>query len=152
MLDRFKSDEASLDIQLVVRTCVLAADATNDFTRVVTLAEQSLAARPKDHNSMLMLGAALYRAGRYDDAVRALLKSAKARGKEDAFNDLFLAMSYLRMGDPVKAQSHVQQAARAISQAPKSGTVGGFPNARLAWSDQMELLLLRNEVQAMLKS
>jgi tetratricopeptide (TPR) repeat protein len=151
MLNRFDSERDDIDIQLVVRTCVLASDTKDDSTRIVGIAERSLAARPKDHNGMLMLGAALYRARRYDDAVHTLLESTKIRGKEDAVNDLFLAMAYLRLRETEQGQAYLQQAARSITQAAKASPVSDGPgNARFAWSDRLELLLLQREVQAIL--
>jgi WD40 repeat protein/cytochrome c-type biogenesis protein CcmH/NrfG len=151
MLNRFYSERDDIDIQLVVRTCVLSSETKDDSERIVAIAERSLAARPKDHNGMLMLGAALYRAGRYDDAVHTLLECTKIRGKEDVVNDLFLAMAYLRMRETEQGQAYLQQAARLITQAAKASPVSdGSGNARFAWSDRLELLLLQREVQAIL--
>ena len=49
--------------------------------------------------------------------------------------------------DQIMAQRHLNLAAKSISQAVKSGTVGQAAIGRFAWSDQLELLLLQRELK-----
>jgi WD40 repeat protein len=153
MRDCFDPEAGGADTQLLLRTCVLAPDTKDNAARVVAIAERSLAMRTKDPGRMLMLGAALYRAGRYKDAARSLLESRKNSNKVETVNDLFLAMTYLRLGETEQAQTYVQQVARSTDQATKAGVVSSGPgSAPFAWSARLELLILRREMQAMLNA
>jgi tetratricopeptide (TPR) repeat protein len=152
LLNRFDAETDGLDTPLVVRACVLVAAKKDDAASVVTLAERSLAARPQDPNRMRLLGAALCRAGRYEDAVRTLLEATKINGKAESFGELFLAMAYFGMGQTEQARTSLQQATRSIDQVAKAGVAGGTGNAGLAWSERLELRLLQREVDTVLKA
>jgi tetratricopeptide (TPR) repeat protein len=151
MLRHFDWENDVRDTLLAVRTCVLAHDTKENSGRVVAIAERCLAARPRDPDRMHLLGAALFRAGRYRDAVRTLLEARKISGKEGAVNDLFLAMTYLRMHESEQAQACLQRAARTTGQAAKAGA-GGPGGTQFAWSDRLELLLLRREAETILNA
>src|SRR5262249_43981421 len=84
----FSSDDVAVD-PLAVWTCVLADGTEKDGARaetakVVAAGERLVAASPNNHARLRTLGAALYRAGRYDDAVRTLDDAIKNKGKENA--------------------------------------------------------------------
>ena len=61
--------------------CVLAADALPDLNAPVRMAEAALAAFGPDQKRVALntLGAALYRAGRFDEAIQRLEESVRAR-------------------------------------------------------------------------
>jgi hypothetical protein len=92
------------------------------------------------------LGAALYRAERFDDAVRRIEEAIKRQGKGGAPQDwLFLAMAHHRLGHAPQARKWLDQTIRAIEQAdPKQ------PAPAASWSDRIEIQLLRREAQALI--
>jgi hypothetical protein len=70
----------------------------------VRLAE-ALAARQRNAAHLALLGAALYRAGRFRGAARTLEEAIRAHGKGgEAESWLFLALARRRMGQPEDAR------------------------------------------------
>ena len=68
---------------------------------------------PGDAMSLNTLGVALYRAGRYDEAIDILERSlAAGRGQTDAFDLFFLAMAHHRLGHRADARTHFDRALR----------------------------------------
>jgi WD40 repeat protein/Flp pilus assembly protein TadD len=126
----------------VAWTCVLTPQAVTDPTRPVRLAEKAVARRPRDANSLNTLGAALYRAGRYDAAVQRLTEAVAVQGQEGSIYDwLFLALAHERLGHAAEARKWCDQAVGWLRQAQPS----------LSWQQQIEVKALRREVEALVK-
>jgi hypothetical protein len=91
----------------------------------VQWAEKAVAVDPSDFFRLLTRGAVLYRAGRFDEAVRRLTKSeaafkkAKAPTATIAYTWLFLAMAEKRLGHAAHAREWLARAVREIEQPPK---------------------------------
>ena len=74
----------------------------------MTIAERAAADSPRNQARLLTLGAALYRAHRYQDAVRKLNEAAKVSANEGSAREwLFLAMAHYRESGKAAASSHV---------------------------------------------
>jgi WD40 repeat protein/Flp pilus assembly protein TadD len=145
-LERFGAAPDLVAVQLAAWTCVLGVAAKDDAVRALAAAQRAALAEPKNHARLLTVGAALYRAGRFDDAVRKLDESTKVWGKDDTVWDwLFLAMSHHRLGQHRLAEGYWTKASRWMDQAG-----GRTPATALSWSNQMELSLLRREAEALL--
>jgi tetratricopeptide (TPR) repeat protein len=87
--------------------CVLAPGAVPDLDLPIRLAETVLPSYTAgmQHYVLNILGAALYRAGRYDEAVRRLEQSASDwSGVGAARNWVFLAMAHHRLGHREEAR------------------------------------------------
>src|SRR5262249_4536258 len=75
MLERFGQAADVNAARWTSWTCALGPEAVADRGRVITLAEINLAADPKDCAKLQSLGAALYRAGRFEEAAKRLTQS-----------------------------------------------------------------------------
>jgi tetratricopeptide (TPR) repeat protein len=91
-------------------------------------------------NHARCVGAALYRAGRFTEALRLLQEVRPPR----AWDLLFLAMTYHRLGQTRAAQQHLNEARTWMKQADE----GGVPWA--AWRERVEVETLRREAEALL--
>jgi WD40 repeat protein/tetratricopeptide (TPR) repeat protein/tRNA A-37 threonylcarbamoyl transferase component Bud32 len=85
----------------VAWSCALAADAVADPEVPVRLAELAVKGAPEDMKPLILntLGAALYRAGRFDEAIRRLEEGIRRRGGASEPQDwAFLALAHHRLG------------------------------------------------------
>jgi tetratricopeptide (TPR) repeat protein len=132
----------------LVWACTLAPGAVPDPKSLVERMEKEFQTGPAPWQYFGTLGAALYRAERFDDAVRRLEEAIKLRGKGGVPQDwLFLAMAHHRLGHAAQARKWLDQSARAIEQAdPKQPTT----DAGSGWSDRIEVQLLHREAQALI--
>jgi Flp pilus assembly protein TadD len=159
MLERFGAE--------AVWTCTLAANSGADPAWIVSLAEKALAKSPKDHWhvnpnhwDVHRLGAALYRAGRFQEAVQRLTEATERNAHPYRTNMLctwfFLAMAHQRLGHAEEARRWLEKASRATedvrkpnAQPPeKSSTAAGTipPD----WARKLTLGLLRREAEELL--
>jgi WD40 repeat protein/Flp pilus assembly protein TadD/tRNA A-37 threonylcarbamoyl transferase component Bud32 len=149
MLDRFGPARDLTAVQLAAWTWALAAGPDDDAVRAVAAAERALAGAPKDRTRLLTLGAAVYRAGRDDDAVRALNESIKLAGKEDApLENLFLSMAHRRLGRAGPAQNCLERALRSIGKDSAGGASATQGAAGFPWAKRLEIEILRREAEA----
>lgn len=145
MLRRFATadDEATF---LVIRACRLVPDAVEDSTAVLALAEANYKAQPDSAPALSNFGCALYRAGRFDDAVRRLdeaLKGQKA-GEFTTFYDLtFLAMAHQRLGHAETARGRLADAVKVLDTTAAPG------REPLPWFARVAAQRLRQEAEAL---
>jgi tetratricopeptide (TPR) repeat protein len=148
MLDHFGRTEEAGAAHWVAWTCVLASDAVDDFNRVIELAESAVEKGKTDQN-LGTLGAVLYRAGRFDEAVQRLsgLAAEWEQGKElptlssPAYTWFFLAMAHHQLGNADQSQRYLELAVERAEQE-KAGDV--------KWNRKLTLQLLRAEVESLL--
>ena len=113
-----------------VYACVTTPDALDDMTQLLPLAE--LAATLK--GNARVLGAALYRAGKYEAAIGPL-----KQGQSRAWDHLFLAMAHHRLGHADKAREYLERARSQIKSAD-------YP-----WFEAVESECLYREAEALIK-
>ena len=123
---------------------MLAPDAVVDSEAPVRLAEAALARqleRGKVRSDVLnTLGAALYRAGRFEEAIRRLNESIQARdGGDDPKGFAFLAMAHHRLGHRDEAKRWLD---KLVAYQPKEG-------ADFSWDD-VEIRILRREAESLI--
>jgi WD40 repeat protein len=141
------NDRANLHIEPrpLVWSCVLIPDAVSDQAGLVQLAESYNAGRPEaksieKSDGLNALGAALYRSGRFEEAVRRIEQSIQARddgGDPRAF--AFLAMAHHRLG-------HSDEARRWLDKLMAYRSKAG---ADFFW-EEVEIRILRHEAESLI--
>jgi eukaryotic-like serine/threonine-protein kinase len=143
-------------------TCTLSPGTGADPDRIVSLAENLLAKSSRDHWHVNQLGAALYRAGRFEEAVTRLTEATELSCHPHRTNMLstwfYLAMAYHRLGHVGEARRWLDQAVRGTQRAlkspveppGKSGNSDGVipPN----WDRRLTLGLLRREAERLIQT
>jgi WD40 repeat protein/Flp pilus assembly protein TadD len=143
LLSRFGRTTSATDLGLVAWSCALVPVALADRAAPVRLAEAALTAAPDERRPLALttLGAALYRAGRLDEAVRRLGESVQARGGSASPQaSAFLAMALHRRGDHEATRRRLE-ALRAHSPSSDS---------RFSWDD-VEIGILRREAEELVR-
>jgi eukaryotic-like serine/threonine-protein kinase len=141
LLTRFGKVKTPNGANNVAWFCVLAADALPDLNAPVRLAEAALAAfGPEDKRVALnTLGAALYRAGRIDEAIQRLEESVRAQEGVGVPQDwAFLVMAYGKKGNGEAARRWLDKLRSYNPGAP----AGFSPEA-------VEIGILRKEAEAL---
>jgi tetratricopeptide (TPR) repeat protein len=147
LMERFgKTTNANL-ANNVAWTCAQGPKALSDLAPAVALAEKAVAAstRPNDrYNTLNTLGVVLYRAGRYQEALKKLDEAVTAHGRGGTHADwLFLAAVNHRLGQPDEAWTWMDRAQRWAAE----GHVD-----RLSWSQRLEAQLFLKEIETVLEN
>jgi Flp pilus assembly protein TadD/sugar lactone lactonase YvrE len=152
MLERFERSQDHGPLRWLVITGDLAPEAVADPGRLVRAAEHATALSPKDHWNDEFLGRALYRAGRYEEAVERLTRfAAPEGGTELPYVWLFLAMAHHGLRHSGEARTWLGKAETVIDQElamPSGGDTGGSASR---WSRRIELSLLRREAKTLIE-
>jgi hypothetical protein len=149
LLDQWDISRNPNTANAIAWTCALVPNAVPDLNRPVQLSEAALAQGGDQYEYLNTLGATLYRAGRFDEAIRTLHRAIERQGHGGtAYDHLFLAMAYQRLGDTGRAAQSLEQAVLWIKQteAPRPS---GRQTASLSWTERLELRLLRREAESM---
>jgi tetratricopeptide (TPR) repeat protein len=124
-------------------TCSLAPDGVDEPAPLVALAERACAIAPRSHFYQAFLLAALYRSGRYEDAIRRADR-AKAEGVEDFWLAWpFLAMAHARLGRHDKAREWLDKSEARAKANPLDGP---------AWDKRLTLKIPNREAEALLRA
>jgi WD40 repeat protein len=127
--------------------CALGSRAVADYSRAVHLAEIATASRPVS-GRLNTLGAILYRAGRFEEAIQKLTRSVELQGNSGAPHDtLFLAMAHHRLG-------HAEEARRWLRLGMVVDPVSRrepAPRGDTSWIGRLELTILRREASIMIE-
>jgi tetratricopeptide (TPR) repeat protein len=138
-----KSDDVEA-VEHVAWALVRAPGMVPDRGRPVALAEKAVVKDPGNVNYVGTLGAALYRAGRHDEAVKRLEKALALRTDDSREWDwLFLAMAHHRLGHTDEAKVRLKQAVERLDDSAR--------RQALDWWMRKELDLIRREAEGVLK-
>jgi serine/threonine protein kinase/Flp pilus assembly protein TadD len=150
------SEQANVTVaDLALWTCVLAADAVAVYPRLVQWGEKLVAARPKDFASLDTLGIALYRAGRFEDALKrlseanAVYKPADEVRTARGYNLFFLAMVHHRLGHAEEARKWLHRAIEETDGTQANKPLHKTGDARIAWNRRLTYQLLRREAESL---
>jgi tetratricopeptide (TPR) repeat protein len=135
----------------VAWTCVLGPVAGADREAVVRLAEQALAGAENDSDrdfSSHTLAAAIFRAGRFEEAVKHLDAGITAHGKgADPKDWLFLAMAHQRLGHADLAQNWLDKAVCWLDESTQDKPTDETFGSRIDWQTWLALQILRREAE-----
>jgi len=148
MLKRFAKTEDARTASDVLEACVLRDDALADTAPLLALAR---VAAPCWHRGTSVLGAALYRAGRYEDSVRCFEAEARAY-RPRVWDWAFLAMAHCRLGHADEARRCLAEAVSWMDKANQQ-ELDDLTGTQPAWGDWYEPVLfpmLVREVEALL--
>jgi tetratricopeptide (TPR) repeat protein len=139
----------------MVWVCSLSPDGPADRKRPLELARKGAERMPKDYPCARALGAALYRAGEGEEAVRQL-EAAAALQKSSPSTWLFLAMAHEKCGRSDKAKEWLDKARAWVEQARKRRPEGVAEKNELYWDDlpwteQVALELLQAEAAKLIE-
>jgi WD40 repeat protein/serine/threonine protein kinase len=144
LLERFGNTTDPVQAHSVAWYCVLAPDAVDDPKAPVRLAEAALAGHPGSGRArsdvLKTLGAALYRAGKFEEAIRRLDESIQTRGAGgDPRGFAFLALAHHRLGHPDEAERWLD---KLVASRPKEG----FDFS----TDDVEIRILHREAESLI--
>jgi Flp pilus assembly protein TadD len=179
LLDVFGRTEDMDVANSVAWACAVGPGAPADLGPAVRLAERAVAARPDDYSRLNTLGGVLLRAGRAEEAIARLQQALKRRGRDyqrdyQVSDELLLALAYHRLGQAEAARRWLARAtdwfdrrrqplqtaalagagaAGPWAQLPALAAPPPDPRARtLGWEAWLELTLLRQEAEALVKA
>jgi WD40 repeat protein/tetratricopeptide (TPR) repeat protein len=136
------------------RTCILTAQGLTEPARAVQWAEPAVAAYPNEATARHTLGAAHYRAGQFDAAVRRCCESLeiKPAWQGNVLNFLVLAMAHQRLGRSDEARQWLEKAVRWREGLPP-GPDSASPccPAGLAVADWLEFHVLYPEARELVR-
>ena len=143
LLKRFANTTDLVQANHVAWFCVLAPDPVSDREAPIRLAVVALAGHPegeKERSEVLnTLGAALYRAGRFEEAIRRLNESVQTSGGQSVPKGFaFLAMAHHRLGHNDAAKRWLD---KLLAYQPKEGFDFSL--------DDVEIRILRREADAL---
>jgi tetratricopeptide (TPR) repeat protein len=148
MLERFEKTENHEAAATVLQICVLKDDALPDMARLLPLTQVSDSIW---HWGTWVRGAALYRAGMFEESVRCFEGAAKMF-RPRAWDWCFLAMAHHHLGHAAEARRCLVEAARWIDEANRvrrddPTTLGPTWGA---WHERVTYPLLLREAEASL--
>ncbi len=156
MLERLGETTEASPAHWVAWSCALAPDAVGDLAWPVRLAEVSVRRTPKSYVYLQTLGATLYRAGRFDEAIRRLNEAAAISHQagtgslrfSPAYTWFFLAMAHHRQGHTTEALEWLGKAVRWAEKVTRENRMND--GSRLKWNRRLTLRLLRKEAESLI--
>jgi len=145
LLAKFGNETHSTFAGRVAWCCSLAPGSVADHEAPVRLAEYSVAGLPQKSgreksDALMTLGAALYRAGRFEEAIRRLTESIQARDDGgDPKGFAFLAMAHHRLEHGDVAKHWLD---KLTASQPKAGS-------DFSWDD-VDIRILRREAESLI--
>ncbi len=148
LLDRFADSEDAGALYWSAWACALGPGPVADTARLAAAARRLTALQPAEPDYCQTAGAALYRAGRIDEAARLLDEASVTRGGADGaprstahYGRMLLAMTLHRLGHPSGARARLTGAVAALDADPAS-TSDSSP-----WNRRLTLRLLQSEAE-----
>jgi eukaryotic-like serine/threonine-protein kinase len=153
MFERFNTADDLLAANRLAFAGTYAPDALTNLPALIRVCERSV---PAVAGGERVVGAALYRAARYEQALERFQQSHKVF-QPRAWDWLFLAMIHSRLGHPSEAHRFLQQADEWITEADRAPSLTPSPTEKEGrdWMNLTErptILILRREAEAVIRS
>jgi tetratricopeptide (TPR) repeat protein len=155
MLELFGRTEDPILAHRAAVSCLLIPQAVDDEKLVLQLAERGVAGAPLDQWSLIILGAALYRAGQFEAA--ADLGLVVKTWPDDPYGQvgtggpllswLVLAMTHHRLDHTEEARRWLDKAVQFMDKESAANVIGPLRQQGHVWA---MCLVLRNEAQELL--
>jgi WD40 repeat protein/tetratricopeptide (TPR) repeat protein len=143
LLQRFGTGASLNNARQAVWTSVLRTDVVPDQSQLVRISERFVALKWDYY--LRPLGAALYRAGRFEEAIQQLNAAIAARNGDGVFGDwLFLAMAHHRLGHAAEARQWLD---KTIQWEAKQKA----DREPLTWVQRLELQTLLREARELIE-
>jgi WD40 repeat protein/tetratricopeptide (TPR) repeat protein len=140
----------------VAHPCTWGPAAPDDLTSALTVAKRQAARHPDSCGPLHTLGALLYRAGRFEDAVAKLQTAIemKTHAKDGGTIEdwLFLAMAHHRLDEAAEAKKWLAKATQHLDSQPPAPSYPAPGAAGRRWYERLGPQLLRREAEALIKS
>jgi tetratricopeptide (TPR) repeat protein/WD40 repeat protein len=153
MLERFGQYANGHEAYWTTWACVLTPDAIAEWPRLLKLAQRAHDDDTNNADKIRHVGAVLYRAGRFHEAVERLT-SADAAYKQTpsaqipmVYTWLFLAMAHHRLGHAAEAASWLKKAVKEIDE-PSPEMAQDATTKK--WNRRLTLRLLRREAEELM--
>ncbi|MCI0460853.1 MAG: protein kinase [Gemmataceae bacterium] len=147
ILKRFGDTKDPQVAESVVAACTVTPDALPDMSRLLPLAEMAVAARETNRR---LLGSALYRAGKYKEAILCFHQTAQKSGRAEVSAGLYLALAHHRLGQGDAARHYLDTIKKVMKTPPDNPP----DRQRKAWESELlrvEPEHLLREAEALLK-
>jgi WD40 repeat protein/Flp pilus assembly protein TadD len=142
LVERFGQTRDPDTANIVAWACIRSSTDRTDRDLALALARKASTAKPENLDYLQTLAAALYRAGRFQDALQHFNHLPKHKGHPAAPESwCFLAMTHHHLGHAAEAQRWLKKAQGLADQSLKNRD----------WSDRAFLKLLCLEAEALLK-
>jgi tetratricopeptide (TPR) repeat protein len=137
----------------------LAPDALTDYRPVLEMARQAVDEDSDKRGARNTLGAVLYRAGQYREALQQLNRALQEHGRGGTVNDwVFLAMVHHRLGQAGEARKWLGKAKEEIDRTEKQRPAKDRQSMSrqemvaylFSWAPMTELRLLYREAEALI--
>jgi tetratricopeptide (TPR) repeat protein len=158
MLERIAPSAKPPDAYWIVWTCALGPGATAEPAQTVRLAEKVVANPLPAFDSVTALGASLYRARRFKEAVGQLRQAVAAHGSGKspqrqpiAYTWFFLAMAEHRLGHSDEARKCLELAADSVAKREGKEGLEALGENTIPWNRRVTLQILHREAEAVLK-
>jgi uncharacterized protein HemY len=117
-----------------------------NLTELIPLADKAVRPTPTD---VRLLGAAFYRNGQFEQAIKSLEDSAKVR-QDSVWNLSFRAMAHFKVGHLEFGQEYLGQAKKLMEDPEAEKDVANRNRIPVTWYGRLEKQLLYKEATALL--
>jgi tetratricopeptide (TPR) repeat protein len=153
LLDKWAEGKDSKEAARVAWTCSVAPESGAKLGPIIEVLEKS---DGKDYVSLRALGAAQYRSGKAQEAIKTFLKALDSRKQPSPSAWIFLAMAHHQLGQKDDARQWLEKAQKWVAAASKEDREAKQPDKlslkSLPWNERLTLELTLREAEELLRN